>query len=151
VIWVLVNVVVVLTTTFTDKKLGSFFRLSTFFISILSHLSIGNSSLSLTNVQDQTHSRLKMDDPFYNPATHEAAHLGLWKTILSVPPLLLGTTLVVPLLLIVFTRLLSEKPNNEDIEDEELQAGIKSNWFPRVSHGVTMLVSHECKQIKRED
>lgn len=90
-----------------------------------------------------------MDDPFYNPASHEAAHSGLWQTILSAPPALLITIFLAPLLLVVVTRLWSGRTSDGELGDEEM-SGTQSYWFPSIGREVLMLVFHGFNRARRD-
>jgi len=91
-----------------------------------------------------------MDDPFYNPASREAVSSGMWNPFLSIPPALLVTIVLAPLLLLVVTRVRSGGTNDGNLEDEET-AGAQSYWFPSISRGVSMLVFHDFSQAKGEN
>ena len=83
-----------------------------------------------------------MDDDFYHPISNATEPTGLlvlaWRNILAAPPSIIVTVLLAPILIVVATRLRSERPSKKVDGKDGRTVWMLPYWFPVLGHGFSL-------------
>lgn len=93
-----------------------------------------------------------MDDTFYHSTGQvltpqpKTSRSNLIEIFLSIPPALLVTLLLAPILVVIATRLTSERPSQKKGAGKGKTVRRLPYWFPRLGNAVSMSVGCELNQ-----